>query len=429
MAMMTTAIFDRREDAQRAVHALRDHGVDEEKISVLAVADDGSGKISDLDHEERVPAPGKDEGISTTTPQDAAKGAAEGAAIGAGLGLVAALSSLFIPGFGLLTGGGALATALWGAAGATAGGAVAGGVTGFLADMGVPAQTARDYEEAIKKGGVLVAVHQTDEATTGEIQQIFVKYHGHSAGGYADIVESGAPLATPQRLDETNDRLRQSDADLTGGSEGITIVKTRTDAANERLNETGDLSRTDVSPSAGNIVATTAPAMQRDTHLDAATGDEGSASSRLGDVGGDLHDDVRIGPAPNDFGASTEELEGTTNAVIDTGNVGSTTSGLGEMDADEVRVRTEPPESPSANLTGTLGGNVGGVGGVTGGLTGGLGSSVGDQPGTAGGTNVVGDSGAMGGSTAVLYNRDEEDPAEPINTREDMTGKDRDEKR
>jgi hypothetical protein len=390
MAQMTAAIFDHREDAHRAVHALRDHGVDEDSISLLAVADDGSGKTSDLDHGERVPAPGTDEGISTTTPGDAAKGAAEGAAIGAGVGLLAALSSIFVPGFGLITAGGALATALWGAVGATVGGTVAGGVTGFLADMGVPDETAREYHDALKRGGVLVSVHDTDEATADEIQVIFHKYNGRSAGSYAGTVPAAS--ATPQSLDATNARLQAG-------------------ATDERINPSGDLSRSEFSPSAGNVAATTRDAATANPHLDAVEGDEGSATGRLGDV--------RLGAPPNDFGASTDELEGTTNAVIDTGNVGSTTSGLGEMDSG-VTVRTEPPDTPSANVTGTLGGNVGGVGGTTGGLTGGLGGSVGDQPGIAGGT-AVGFSGALGGTTGILADTDVD--GGPRNTTEDMTGR------
>jgi len=388
MAQISAAIFDHREDAHRAVHALRDHGVDEDCISLLALADDGSGKTSDLDHGQRVPAPGKDEGISTTTPGDAAKGAAEGAAIGAGVGILAALSSVFVPGFGLITAGGALATALWGAVGATVGGTLAGGVTGFLADMGVPTETAQTYHDALKKGGVLVTVHDTD-ATPDEIQMIFHKYNGRSAGSYAGTLPAAG--ATPQGLDATNTRLNVN-------------------SPNDRVNTQGDLSRSEFSPSAGNAVENTTDTLRTGSHLDAVTGDEGSASTRLGDV--------RVGPPPNDFGASTEVLEGTTNAVIDTGNVGSTTSGLGEMDTG-VSVQTEPPASPSANVTGTLGGNVGGVGGGTGGLTGGLGGTLGDQPGIAGGTTSDFSTGAMGGTTGVLYDPD----SEPMNRTEDMTGR------
>lgn len=125
------------------------------------------------------------QGLSTTTAGDAAAGAAKGAGIGLGVGALAALASLAIPGFGLVVGGGALATALAGAAGATAAGAVAGGVHGYLKDQGVPDQIASDYDSAIQNGGALLSVHvpsnDLDEATCREI---LAKYGASNVNTY-----------------------------------------------------------------------------------------------------------------------------------------------------------------------------------------------------------------------------------------------------
>jgi len=125
------------------------------------------------------------QGLSTTTPGDAAAGAAKGAGIGLGVGILAALASLVIPGFGLVVGGGALATALAGAAGATAAGAVAGGVHGYLKDQGVPDQVAMDYDHAVKNGGAVLAVSvpsgNVDEATCREI---LAKYSANNVNTY-----------------------------------------------------------------------------------------------------------------------------------------------------------------------------------------------------------------------------------------------------
>jgi len=275
MAQIAAAIFDRRDDAQKAIHALRDHGVDKDSISVLALADDGSGKISNMDEGERVPAPGKDEGISVTTSGDAAKGAAEGAAWGAGLGIAAALASVFVPGFGLVTAGGALATALGGAAIATAGGAVTGGVTGYLVDLGVPDQVAHEYSEAVKQGGILVSVHDTDDASYSEIAQIITKYNSRNAGNY-DGATNGGSVSNPAALDATNTRLLDPNLDLSGDDEGPKPA------------------------SSDKWVAT-----DGDT-LDAVAGSEGSASSRLSnaDVGtanADQH--TPLPPTPADLGS------------------------------------------------------------------------------------------------------------------------------
>jgi hypothetical protein len=124
-------------------------------------------------------------GISTTTPGDAAAGAAKGAGIGLGLGALAALASLMVPGVGLVVGGGALATALAGAAGATAAGAVAGGVHGYLKDQGVPDHIAADYNKAVENGGAVMSINiSNSEVTESEVRQILNKYGAGNIGTY-----------------------------------------------------------------------------------------------------------------------------------------------------------------------------------------------------------------------------------------------------
>jgi hypothetical protein len=124
-------------------------------------------------------------GISTTTPGDAAAGAAKGAGIGLGLGALAALASLMVPGVGLVIGGGALATALAGAAGATAAGAVAGGVHGYLKDQGVPDHIAADYNRSIENGGAVMSINiSNSEVTESEVRQILNKYGAGNIGTY-----------------------------------------------------------------------------------------------------------------------------------------------------------------------------------------------------------------------------------------------------
>lgn len=144
------ASFADNKKAQQAVGALLDHGVQPVDISVVGHQADEHGRRDD-------PATAKG-GVSTTTGRDAASGAVKGAGIGAGLGAVAALASLFVPGLGLVTGAGALATALGGLAGSAAAGAAAGAVTGYLKDQGVPEDTAFVYQDAVSNGGSLIAL-------------------------------------------------------------------------------------------------------------------------------------------------------------------------------------------------------------------------------------------------------------------------------
>jgi len=200
------ALFASPDEARRAIHALRDRGLPEDRIAVLTGAESPSAPTaagpSDL---------GRDEGVSVTTAGDAAHGAALGASVGAGLGFAGALASILVPGFGLVLASEVLAKALGLVALTAAGGAVAGGLTGYLVDLGVPAADASEYTEALQHGGVLVAVHGADGRQAGEIRQLFVKYNGRAPG--ASAVERGGttdpsePVDPGPRLDDTVDEI------------------------------------------------------------------------------------------------------------------------------------------------------------------------------------------------------------------------------
>jgi hypothetical protein len=126
-------LFDHCSDAQRAVQQLREAGVAEDDISLIA------------NNADKWYAP------------DYAAGAGKGAAIGAGFGgfggLLAGLGLLAIPGLGPVVAAGWLAAA---AAGAVAVGA-AGSVIGMMAEAGVAVNDAEIYAESIRRGGSLVS--------------------------------------------------------------------------------------------------------------------------------------------------------------------------------------------------------------------------------------------------------------------------------
>jgi hypothetical protein len=119
------------------------------------------------------------EGLSTTTGGDAGIGAAKGAGWGLGIGTVAALASLFIPGIGLVIGGGALATAIGAAAATTGAGAIAGGVTGYLKDQGYEEHDGKRIEEVVKNGGALLGVSlPSGHVDFAKAWEIIDKYNG-----------------------------------------------------------------------------------------------------------------------------------------------------------------------------------------------------------------------------------------------------------
>lgn len=163
--------------AERAAGALLDHGARPEDISVLANERTTTGQPVPVTSETDSAEHSAKTGISTTTPADVAVGTMKGATFGIGLGALAAAASLFIPGIGLVVGGGALATAMMAAAGTALAGAAAGGVAGFLADQGVPEDIVTRYSKEFMEGGAILALAMPSGDLTSEIAEgVLVKY-------------------------------------------------------------------------------------------------------------------------------------------------------------------------------------------------------------------------------------------------------------
>ena len=133
------AAFATRDQAERAVDALRAAGFRDEHIGWAMKGED------------------KPDGVG-----DAAKGAAAGAVTGGVIGGVGAAAVMaLIPGVGPFIGGGVLATVLTGAGA----GAAAGGLIGGLTGMGMSEDEAKHYEGEFKAGRAIVTVNAGDRYT------------------------------------------------------------------------------------------------------------------------------------------------------------------------------------------------------------------------------------------------------------------------
>jgi len=231
------ALFQDVSDAERAIGALQDRGITRDHIAVIArrAAEQdeaarvrtGFTRLTDtqgldqgepetayaerprtldpvvlpatstpstaVDTPNNVEAVGK-EGLTTTTPQDAAAGAAVGSGVGLVAGILLGAAALAIPGVGLVLAGGALATAMGAAAATAAAGAVAGGVAGYLRDMGMPEQAAQQVADRLHEGDYLLSV-VADSSRYDDLKQLLLKYHAvgvdinvASVGlGFADV--------------------------------------------------------------------------------------------------------------------------------------------------------------------------------------------------------------------------------------------------
>ena len=147
---MITGSFSDQESAERAYQSLIARGYTDKEIHVF-MSDETRKRLYGKDG--RV-----DKGIEITEGHKTLKGGAVGGMVGGALGatllaLVAAGTSIAVPGIGLLIAG-PLAGAL--AGGAT--GAAAGGLVGMLVGAGIPEERAKLYEKDLKGGAIILGV-------------------------------------------------------------------------------------------------------------------------------------------------------------------------------------------------------------------------------------------------------------------------------
>jgi predicted phage tail protein len=165
---IVSAVFDNRDEAERALSELRSAGINEDSISII-------GR-----HGEQSSTADNDDSDAGDDAADAGKGAVGGAIAGGLLGVAA----LAIPGVGPLAAAGAIASgAIPGAAAIGAGaGAVAGGVTGLLTNHGVSDEDAHYYEDRLNQGGMFLSVDVEDAGVPSDTaREILHRNGGHSA--------------------------------------------------------------------------------------------------------------------------------------------------------------------------------------------------------------------------------------------------------
>src|ERR1700757_2385381 len=141
--------------AEQIVQGLQTAGFDSSEISILLP--DKEGK-HDIGHVK-----------ATKAPEGATTGAATGGVTGGVLGLLAGIGALAIPGVGPFIAAGPIMAALSGAAL----GATTGGLVGGLIGLGIPEIEAKRYEEKLKNGNFLIAVHADESEELDRAKEIF----------------------------------------------------------------------------------------------------------------------------------------------------------------------------------------------------------------------------------------------------------------
>jgi hypothetical protein len=148
---MLTGMFRDRDSAERAYNSLQSRGYSDKDINLLMTDDTRKKHFNKNDK--------NDTDLGNKAMEGAGVGSAIGGTLGAIVGAIAAVgTSIALPGLGLVIAGPIAA----GLAGAGAGG-LTGGVLGALVGSGIPEDRAKEYEQGIKEGGIVMGVHPRSE--------------------------------------------------------------------------------------------------------------------------------------------------------------------------------------------------------------------------------------------------------------------------
>lgn len=172
MLNRVTAVFDNQSQAEQAVQALRQTGINDSHLSIVARHGDNTSVAGD--------------GSAAHDAGNTADGATKGMLGGAGVGALFGLAAALIPGVGPFITAGVLASSLGAVGGGMAAGALVGATTGAvagaLARSGYDEHEAHYYGNAIEQGGVFVAVDTEGSAVSADqVRAILAQYGGRSA--------------------------------------------------------------------------------------------------------------------------------------------------------------------------------------------------------------------------------------------------------
>ncbi|MBW7456323.1 general stress protein [Paenibacillus sepulcri] len=133
-------VFSTHEEAVRAIDDLKSQGYSSDDISIVAKNNEVMEEIS--------------EETATNAETGFAAGATTGGVVGGVTGLLAGLFLIPIPGIGPILAAGPIAATLTG----LAVGAGAGGIVGGLIGLGIPEDEAKEYNDYVDSGKILVMV-------------------------------------------------------------------------------------------------------------------------------------------------------------------------------------------------------------------------------------------------------------------------------
>jgi hypothetical protein len=148
---LLTVLFKNPGDADQAFNYLISKGFDRNDITVVMSDETRNKNFGNINASE--------DSLGSKAIEGMGVGGAIGGTVGAIAAAIAAIGTvLVLPGLGLVVAG-PIAAAV---AGAGAGSAI-GGIVGALVGSGIPDEKAKQYEEDIKAGGILIGIKAPNE--------------------------------------------------------------------------------------------------------------------------------------------------------------------------------------------------------------------------------------------------------------------------
>jgi len=162
---LVTGLFPDRDSAEGAYNAAHSRGYGNEDVNLVMSDDTRSRHFTHA-------------GVETELGNKAAEGAGIGGAIGGTMGAIAAAmaavgTTLVLPGLGFVIAG-PIAAAVAGAGAGAAG----GGLIGALIGWNMPEERVKEYEEGVKKGGILMGVHARSDEDADYLENQWREHRG-----------------------------------------------------------------------------------------------------------------------------------------------------------------------------------------------------------------------------------------------------------
>jgi hypothetical protein len=147
-------VFSNREKAEQALNELKASGFSMEKVSIIAKDIDQGKQVASVQTSDRI---GNQNVDTTGAVGDAISSATWG-------GVLVGLSSLALPGIGVVLAAGSVGVALLtSVAGVAVSAAATNNLVQALTGLGIPEERARVYSDRLQQGNYLVIVDGTDD--------------------------------------------------------------------------------------------------------------------------------------------------------------------------------------------------------------------------------------------------------------------------